>query len=331
MNLRHALAISAALIALGAACKPRPVVPAWMQSAPPSASLGVSGDLGWLLRQAAFQQLLQRYPMADRTLDLFLKQARINPAQETGRLGFFLVGDVKTMVGAASKDPTEAAGAFLISLSDFRDPKALMAALAETFPVEGSLVVGKKEYNLHVVMDFNQVHVRAVMDDQGHVWLGDLKALAGLGGHEPMARPVIQAAGWMTPGTSLQGFVDFQRIPLPEFPRQREALSFDIPRGIEAAAYSAAPAAGGAFRFELILAGRPEGIRAVQPWLQRIVAGAAGLQGTGAGPASELLQENERVVLRCTLKEDHMKALIGLLNPQAGTLGPMPPGGKGRA
>jgi hypothetical protein len=61
--------------------------------------------------------------------------------------------------------------------------------------------------------------------------------------------------------------------------------------------------------FELALAGSPEGISQVTPWLQRLVAAANAVQAA-PGSAPELMQEKRRVGLRCTLTTEQLKLVM---------------------
>jgi len=63
-----------------------------------------SGTAGWILEQPHFQALLERYPLAEQTLDLFLKRAHISPHQETGRITFYLL-NLPLRDGAAKPQP----------------------------------------------------------------------------------------------------------------------------------------------------------------------------------------------------------------------------------
>jgi hypothetical protein len=62
-------------------------------------------------------------------------------------------------------------------------------------------------------------------------------------------------------------------------------------------------------RFELALAGTPEGINQVTPWLQRLVAAANAVQ-SGPSAAPELMQEKRRVGLRCTLTPEQVRLVM---------------------
>lgn len=312
MKIPALVLVAAVVAAVG--CRPRPRPPVWMQGVPAQATVGVSGNLGWLVQQPLFQRSIAQVPMAEQALDLFLSRARINPGQETGHLAFFLVGDPVALAGSAPKDPTSVSRSFLLNLSGFRDPKALMSAMADAFPCEGSLSVKGRDFPLHVIMDINQVHLRAFLDDRGQIWIGDLQALATLGTVQEASAPVTHAGTWLTPGAPLQGFLDLRGVKLPNLTREAGPMAFDLPKGLEAVAFSVTPLQGDAHRLELVVSGRPEAIQATLPWLQRVAAGAATLQEGGGVP--ELFQEKDRVVLRCTLRADQVQTLLARLSPQ---------------
>jgi hypothetical protein len=316
MTLRPSILACAVLVAVS--CKHQPArLPAWVQGAPPNAVFALSGGLGWTLRQPTFQATIAKTPMVEHILDVFLKQARINPATETGRLSLFLLGGLRDV---SLDDPrtVQALGTnFLLALSDFKDPKALFSAMAEAFPPEGSLVVGGREYPLHVVMDINEWHVRAMLDDRGQVWLGDLRTLVTLTQRTPLPPSLTAAAAWMTPGATLQGFaLPKQLLPksLPGALSDRNPMR-DLPQGIEAAAFSASQVPGrtDAYRFELVLAGPPRGIQEALPWVNRILAAASALQGGQGLPAPELLQEKGRLALRCPMTQEQIQTVVDRL------------------
>lgn len=309
----HSLVMVAALVA-APGCRPRVHPPAWMQGAPAQASVALSGNLGWLLQQPLFQRSLAQVPVAEQALDLFLNRARIHPGQETGHLSFFLVGEAASLPGQGTPDPATLSRAFLLNLSGFKDPRALMTAMADAFPVEGSLTLKGRDFPLHVVMDINEVRLRAMLDDRGTIWIGDIQALATLGSLHETSTPVVHAGTWLSPKAPLQGFADFRILKLPTLGREAGVFSFEMPRGLEAAAFSVTPLQGETHRLELVLAGRPESIQEALPWLQRIAGAAASLQQGGAAP--ELFQEKDRAVLRCTLRADQVQTLLSRLNPQ---------------
>ena len=97
---------------------------------------------------------------------------------------------------------------------------------------------------------------------------------------------------------------------------------------VSALFWSITPAAepGQPLRFELALAGTPQGINQVSPWLQRLVAAANAVQAA-PGSAPELLQEKRRVGLRCALTSDQLKLVMEKLG-QPGFSFDRPGGGR---
>lgn len=103
----------------------RPQAPGWVLGAPAKCTIGLSGETGWLLEQPQFQDVLAKFPLAEQSLDLFLKKARVNPHGETGRVSLFtmdlgLEADGRKL---SAQVPT-----FLLQFQGFRDPSALQKA-----------------------------------------------------------------------------------------------------------------------------------------------------------------------------------------------------------
>lgn len=304
------------------ACKTRAVQgPEWLRTAPAGTQIGLSGNAGWLLDQQQFQALVARNPLAEQTLELFLKQARISPKVESGRISFYVL-DLSSATGKGSFKP----GAFLIQLAQFRDPQALQTVLASSFPAERTLTMQGKEFPLHVILDVNDVQIRAVADEAGRIWLGELKALEQLGqrGYLPKGHPILRAAAWTEDKAPLQGFIlpEAFRMHLKDEPMAN--LARELPEGIAGLAWSLSPGQGKApiHRFELAVSGNPNGISQVTPWLQRIGALASTQQE--AGPAPELLQEPDRTALRCQLTEAQASQILSKLNQPQFKLSPAP-------
>jgi hypothetical protein len=301
-----------ALLALGMACGHRKAkAPEWVLSAPAPTVLAVSGAMGWLVEQPHFQSQLERFPLAEQCLDLFLKRARISPHQETGRVTFFLLSG-----GGLKVQPSD----FLIELGGFRDPGALTVAVADAFPPEGSLAVGGQEMPLYIILDFNQFHIRALVDRDGRVWLGEVRALARLGsGRLPPRGALLESAQWINGAAPFQGFLKLD-APLPG------EWAKTLPQGVEALAWSVTPGAGpnASFCFELAMAGTPDGILKVAPWLQRFVAAATATRGA-APQAPEVLQERRRIGLRAQLTQEQVNLALSKLNQPGLTFGPRRP------
>ena len=158
-----------------------------------------------------------------------------------------------------------------------------------------------------------KAHIRAASDEKGQIWIGSLEALNRLAsspslGSQPDA---ALAAEWISPKAPFQGFLH----PDALLGGLRKALDGsiikDLPKGVNALFWSITPPAekDQPVKFELALAGTPEGINQVTPWLQRLVAAATAIQ-PAPGSAPELMQEKRRVGLRCTLTPDQLKLVM---------------------
>lgn len=312
-------------------CKPKaPQGTPWIRTAPAGTQVALSGRAGWVLDNRQFQSLVTRNPLAEQVLELFLKQARIAPKVDKGRISFYILDLPKE-----AKDLESTVDSFLIQLGGFSDPLALQAAMANAFPPEGTLAVGGKEFPLHVVLDYNQVHIRALADAEGHIWLGELRALAALGTRGSLAKghPILRASAWTSGDAALQGFI------LPEGFRAQlkndkgvaspRDLARELPPGIEGLAWSLQPGEGknAVHLVELSVVGTPAAISQITPWLQRIGALASTQQDGGAQPP-ELMQEATRAGLRCQLSDAQVAQLFSKLNQPnfkfSGPEGPKP-------
>ena len=283
----------------------------WVLTAPAPTVMAVSGATGWVLEQPHFQTLLARYPMAEQSLDLFLRKAKINPHQETGRVTFYILSRVPLGKDGADVQPSN----FLLQLGGFQNPAALNLAILDAFPQEGSLPVDGHELPLYVIMDLNQYHVRALVDGSGRVWLGDLSALAKLGASLAARDTVRDCARWTNGAAPFQGFLKPQGLLKEASTRLSPEVARNLPQGIDALAWSVTPGSGptALHRFELAITGTPEGILAVAPWLQRFVAAATGLQG-GSSQAPEILQEPRRIGLRAQLTQEQVNIALARLD-----------------
>lgn len=301
-----------AVLAMGCRAK-HPRVPAWVASAPARSQMALSGQAGWLLEQPQFQKLIAQYPLAEQSLDLFLKKARINPHDETGRMTFYAM-DLKLEKGSPNVESQ--APNFLLQFGGFKDPKALQWAIAESFPPEGALQIKGLEMPLHVVMDYNQLHIRVLVDQAGNLWLGDLSALTALesAGQLPPRHPVIAAASWINGAAPIQGFLRPQDILKDLSGRLPGDLAKELPQGIDCLAWSVTPGTGpnALHRLEIAITGTREGILQVTPWLQRLVAVANSVQ-TPSSQAPELLQETTRAGLRCQLTQEQLNMVFSKL------------------
>ncbi|MBK8573842.1 MAG: hypothetical protein IPO28_04965 [Holophagaceae bacterium] len=306
-------AVALVCLPFASSCRSKTRVPAWVQVAPGDSLAAFSGEAGWVLTHKEIQSLIARDPMVERALDLFLQKARINPSTETGRLTFHVVG----MPGKGEDTLQKGLEHVLIQLNQFKDPAALIGALAESFPQEGSLRIQGRDWPLHVILDLEaggtKAHIRAASDEKGQIWIGSLEALNRLAsspslGSQPDA---ALAAEWISPKAPFQGFLH----PDALLGGLRKALDGsiikDLPKGVNALFWSITPPAekDQPVKFELALAGTPEGINQVTPWLQRLVAAATAIQ-PAPGSAPELMQEKRRVGLRCTLTPDQLKLVM---------------------
>ena len=314
------LGASALVLAVG--CQGRKArTPDWVATAPAPTVMAVSGAMGWVLEQPHFQGLLERYPMAEQTLDLFLRKAKINPHQETGRITFYVLADQP--LGQA-KDLKVQPSDFLIQLGGFSNPAALNMAVLDAFPQEGGLPLDGHEFPMYVVMDINQFHIRALVDAGGRVWLGDVGALAKLGSGRLGPRDPVQAsAQWTNGAAPFQGFLKPRGMLQAAAAHLAPEVARNLPKDIDALAWSVTPGSGpGALhRFELAVTGTPEGILTVAPWLERFVAAATGLQG-GSSQAPEILQEARRIGLRAQLTQEQVNLALAKLNQPGITFGP---------
>ncbi|WLT31780.1 hypothetical protein [Geothrix sp. PMB-07] len=304
-----------ALICLGTAlsCRPKARVSTWVQAAPGDSLAAFSGEAGWMLTHKDVQSLISRDPMVERALDLFLQKAHINPRTETGRVTFHLVGLPQSGEEGIQQGIEHA----LIQLNQFKDPAALVGALSESFPQEGSLHLQGHDWPLYVILDMEakgtKAHIRAASDEKGQVWIGSLEALNRMAAHNSLSTQpdAALAAEWISPRAPFQGFLQPEAL-LGGLKRNFENdFIKDLPKGVTALFWSITPGEDKdqPVRFELALAGSPEGINQVSPWLQRLVAAANAVQ-SAPGATPELMQEKRRVGLRCTLTSEQLKLVM---------------------
>ena len=314
--------LGASALVLAAGCQGRKARTAdWVVTAPAPTVMAVSGATGWVLEQPHFQGLLEQYPMAEQTLDLFLRKAKINPHQETGRVTFYILSNLP--LGGTSEVKVQPSD-FLIQLGGFSNPAALSMAVLDAFPQEGGLPLEGHELPLYVVMDLNQFHIRALVDAGGRVWLGDLGALAKLGtGRVGPRDPVLASAQWTNGAAPFQGFLKPRGLLQAAAAHLSPEAAKTLPKDIDALAWSVTPGAGpeALHRFELAISGSPEGIRGVAPWLERFVAAATGLQGASS-QAPEILQEARRIGLRAQLTQEQVNLALAKLNQPGIAFGP---------
>lgn len=311
------------------ACQPKPRVPGWVQAAPGDSLAAFSGEAGWVLNHKAVQSFIAKDPMVERALDLFLQKAHINPRSETGRVTLHVIGVPQQGEAGLQKGLEH----ILIQLNQFKDPASLIQALAESFPQEGSLRLQGRDWPLYVILDVEtdgtKAHIRAASDDKGQLWIGSLESLHRLAAREGLGTQpdIALAAEWINGKAPFQGYLQPESLLKGLRQNLDSSIIRDLPQGVSALFWSVTPAldANQPVRFELALAGTPEGINQVTPWLQRLVAAANAVQAT-PGAAPELIQEKRRVGLRCALTADQLKLVMEKLG-QPGFSFTLPAGG----
>jgi hypothetical protein len=306
-------AAALACVSFAPSCRPKIRVPGWVMVAPSDSLASFSGEAGWMLTHKEIQALIARDPMVERALDLFLQKAHINPRLETGRVTFHVIGMPAKGESTLQKGLEHA----VIQLNQFKDPAALVGALAESFPQEGSLHIQGRDWPLYVILDVEtggtKAHIRAASDEKGQVWIGSLEALTHLAARGSLgALPdATLAAEWISPRAPFQGYLQPEALLSGLGKNLEGSILKDLPRGVSALFWSITPADGQdqPLKFELALAGSPEGINQVTPWLQRLVAAVNAVQAA-PGAAPELMQEKRRVGLRCVLTAQQLKLVM---------------------
>jgi hypothetical protein len=302
-----------ACLCFASSCRPKNRMPGWVMAAPGDSLAAVSGEAGWMLTHKEIQSFISRDPMVERALDLFLQKAHISPRLETGRVTFHVIGVPQKGEDTLRRGLEHA----LIQLNQFKDPAALVGALAESFPQEGSLRIQGRDWPLYVILDFEtggtKTHIRAASDEKGQVWIGSLEALTRLAARESLgSQPdAALAAEWISPRAPFQGYLQPEALLSGLRKNLEGSIVKDLPQGISALFWSITPAEekDQPVKFELALAGTPDGINQVTPWLQRLVAAANAVQAT-PGAAPELMQEKRRVGLRCALTTEQLKLVM---------------------
>ncbi len=312
MKTAATIILSATLLALLGCGARKPKGPDWATSAPAGTVMAVSSQASWVVQRQEFQTFLGQFPIAERTLDLFLKRARINPAEETGRVSFFVM-DLKL-----SPDQLKAGvdrSSFLIQLGGFREPKNLLMAITEAFPMEGSLVVGKQELPLYVLLDYNQFHMRLIFDEQDRIWIGDISALASLGRTATLSSPAQRAAQWINGRAPIQGLVLPEQLLEQASQKLPKEFAKEMPQGIQALAWSVtpSPAKDAPHSLELAVTGTPEGIRQISPWIQRLVALVSNMPGAPSHPA-DVLEEKTRIGLKAQLNTSQLETVMSRIS-----------------
>ena len=282
----------------------------WVTSAPGKSAIGVSCHLGWILEMPEFRELVTRYPVFDQALELFLDKANIDPTSETGRVSVYALD----IPGPGSEVSTSGLrGMALMQIAGFRDSKAIQRVVAETFPPEGSLNMGGREYPLFVVLDINDVHIRVFSDGDGRLWIGDLTALEEMSKKRNIGTsgPIPRASEWIASSGAVQGFVQTELIP-------RDVLkdfADVIPVGINGLAWSITPTDrdNEIISLDLVVTGTEEAVAKIKPWMQRLFAAASTLAGEGANQP-ETVQEGNRMGIRCQFKQDQLSSALDAIN-----------------
>jgi len=312
MKTAAKIILSAALLALFGCGLRKSKGPDWAASAPTGTVMAVSSQASWVVQRPEFQNFMGQFPIAERTLDLFLKRAHINPAEETGRISFYVM-DLKL-----NTDQLRAGvdgSSFLLQLGGFREPKNLLMAITEAFPMEGTLLVGKRELPLYVLLDYNQFHMRLIFDEQDRIWIGDLSALASLGKTPTLSSPAQRAGEWINGRAPIQGLVLPEQLLEQASQKLPKAFAKEMPRGIQALAWSVTPSAAkdAPHSLELAVTGTPEGIRQISPWIQRLVALVSNMPGAPSHP-TDVLEEQDRIGLKAQLNATQLEAVMSRIS-----------------
>jgi len=312
MKTTAKIILSAALLTLLGCGLRKSKGPDWATSAPTGTVMAVSSQASWVVQRPEFQTFLGQFPMAERTLDLFLKRAHINPMEETGRVSFYVM-DLK--LNSEQLKAGVDSSSFLIQLGGFREPKNLLMAITEAFPMEGSLLVGKRELPLYVLLDYNQFHMRLVFDEQDRIWIGDISALAALGRTPTLSSPAQRAAEWINGRAPIQGLVLPEQLLEQASQKLPKEFAKDLPKGIQALAWSVTPSSAkdAPHSLELAVTGTPEGIRQISPWIQRLVALVSNMPGAPSHPA-DVLEENGRIGLKAQLNASQLEAVMSRIS-----------------
>jgi len=306
------LAAAAALAMAFSGCRDMgPRTPEWVASAPEKAIIGVSLHMGWALERPEVRRAMARHPIFEQTLEILLDKVRLDPASETGRVSLYMLGVPGHGHGIASFE--DFSGMALMQVAGFGDTRAVQRVIAGNFPPEGSLSAGGREYPLFVFFDFNDVHIRILIDGDGRLWIGDIAVLHCVARRQFVGEggPLAHAAKWIKASGAVQGFLRPDLVP-------KEAMkefAAAVPAGIKGIAWSisALEKDAGAISLSLAAAGTEEAIAGLKPWMQRTAAMASGLAGEGAAPP-ETLHEKDRAGLKCQFKLEHIDNALALID-----------------
>ncbi|MCL1892902.1 MAG: hypothetical protein FWG02_01530 [Holophagaceae bacterium] len=285
----------------------------WVVSAPEKTAVGVSCHLGWILERPDLRKLIANHPLFDQALELFLDRAQIDPSSETGRVSAYVIKIPD--INSTNQSADSLRDMALIQIAGFRDPKAIQRVVVESFPPEGSLKIGNREYPLFVVLDFNRVQARIFSDSDGRLWIGDLSGLQELARRRNLGEgsSISQAFEWVAPAGVLQGFVQPELIPRDTF----SGFSDFALEGIHGLAWAVSPSKKDEklIDLDLVVTGTGESISKLKPWMQRLIALASSLSGNGARQP-DTIQENNRLGIRCQFQQDQLGNALSLINLQ---------------
>ena len=282
-------------------------VPDWVASAPAPAVTAVSCQAGWATGPSHLALLPAPFPQAERARARFLERTRIQSG-ETGRITVYLA---EPAAGARVPD-------LVIQLGGFNDPGGLQGAIADAFPAAGTQRLEQQELPLFAVLDWDPYRFRAMADGQGRIWLGDLAALARLGGGARVRRAVAGSMARISPEAPIQGYIRPDEL-LPDGSGSLPGeLARSLPRGIDFVAWGLTPGPDpkGLNGFELSVGGSRAAIQQALPWLQRMAAAVTAMPGAPA-QAPEFLQEARRLGLHCQLTQEQVDLVMIRLNQPA--------------
>ena len=207
----------------------------------------------------------------------------------------------------------------VLQFDGFKDSRALQMALAESFPPEGSLVVDKKDCPLYVMMDINKVKIRALVDSQQRILIGDLRALGRRASQGTLAQGAkaslaLGAGEWIDATAPIAGYVNPEALIAGVGNKLPGEMAKEFPKGLRSLVWSVTPAGDrndpkAVHRLELAIGGSPEGIAQASHWVQRLVAGASQL-GAHQQLAPVMMQEKTRVGIRYTASNEQLKAIL---------------------
>ena len=284
-----------------------PRFPDWVLSAPPAAVMAISCRAGWALEQPRLLSLLEPFPLARQSLDLFLQRARLDLRQETGRVTVFFIQSEPARAGRQG---------FLIQLGGFRDPGAAAGGRRQRLS-GGGRAVHEQPGSSPVRHHRRPAHPHPRHGRRGGPDLAGRRGHPGRAGFPSRLAPPALAAssGWISGAAAVQGFIRPQELRDDTVPRLPGDLARDLPRGIESVSWGLSPGAApeAAIGFELALAGSPEAVERASSWLQRFLEAASAVPGAPGAPP-EILQESRCIGLRCRLTQDQVDLAMAKLD-----------------